>query len=192
MLRRRREDDRLAALRLARAARPERRPDRRVAGPLVQRTRLAEGRDAGHHEARIDRVQCLPAETPALQDTRAEVFENDVAVRDQPANDVLSLRQMQIERHELLVAVVDREPVRAAVLGRPQAPQVVTAAGYLGLDHLGAELGHQRAAEWAGDHLGELEHPDSVEWAARLCHGAAVYLFGPASAIGAQRASAPP
>src|SRR5262249_51797126 len=64
-----------------------------------------------------------------------------------------------------------------------EAPQVVPPARHLGLDHLGAELGHQHAAERTGDDLGELEHTDSLEWAAGLCHGAGVYLFGTASAI---------
>ena len=84
-------------------------------------------------------------------------------VGHEPADDVLALRQVEVERHELLVPVVDGEPVRAAVLGRAEAPEVVAPAGHLGLDHLGAELGHQRAAERAGDDLGELEHADSVE-----------------------------
>ena len=60
----------------------------------------------------------------------------------------------------------------AAVLGRAEAPEIVAPAGHLGLDHLGAELGHQRAAERTGDDLGELEHTDSLERAAGLCHGA--------------------
>src|SRR5436309_1166957 len=126
---------------------------------------------------------------PPGQHARAEVLEDDIAVRDQPPDDVLSLWQMQIERHELLVAIVDGEPVRAAVLGRAETPEVVTAAGHLGLDHLGAELGHQRAAERAGDHLGELEHPDSLQRSSGLCHGAAVYPVEAASAIGARASS---
>src|SRR5262249_62373424 len=140
--------------------------------------------DARHHQARVDRVQRLPAEAPAFEHTRAKVLEDDVAVRDQPPHDVLPLRQVQIERHQLLVAVADREPVLATVLARAEAPQIVAAAGHLGLDHLGPELGHQRAAERTGDDLGELEHADAFERAAGLCHGAAVYLFDAASAIG--------
>jgi hypothetical protein len=96
---------------------------------------------------------------------------------------------VQVERHELLVPVVDREPVRAAVLGRAEAPEVVAPPGHLGLDHLGTEFGHQCAAERAGDDLGELEHADSLQRAAGLGHGAAVYLFGAASAIGARASS---
>jgi hypothetical protein len=142
---------------------PERRSDRRVARPLIQRARLTERGDARHDQTRVDRVQRLPPEAPALEDAGPKVLENDVAPGHQPANDVLSLRRVQVEGHELLVPVVDGEPVRAAVLRRAEASEVVAPAGHLGLDHLGPELGHERAAERAGDHLSELEHPDSVQ-----------------------------
>src|SRR5262249_11758864 len=54
-----------------------------------------------------------------------------------------------------------------------------------GLDHLRAELGHQRAAERTGNHLGELEHADAFQRKSGLCHGAGVYLFAANCAIGA-------
>src|SRR3989442_14830058 len=117
-------------------------------------------------QTRVDRVQRLPPEAPALEDAGPKVLENDVAPGHQPANDVLSLWRVQVEGHELLVPVVDGEPVRAAILRRAEAPEVVAPAGHLGLDHLGPELGHERAAERAGDHLRELEHPDSVQGSA--------------------------
>src|SRR5439155_689986 len=50
-------------------------------------------------------------------------------------------------------------------------------------------LGHPRAADRAGDHLGELEHPDSLQRSSGLCHGAAVYPVEAASAIGARASS---
>src|SRR5207302_9280533 len=76
-----------------------------------------------------------------------------------------------------------------AVLSRAQTPEAVTEAGNLGIDQPGAEIGHQRAAERAGDHLGELERPDSLQRSPRLCHGAAVYPVEAASAIGARASS---
>ena len=144
----------------------EGRSDRRVAGPLVQGPGLAEGGDARHDQTRVDRVERVPSEAPALEDAGAEVLEDDVALRHQPADDILPLRRVQVEGHELLVPVVDSEPVRAAVLRRAEAPEVVAPARHLGLDHLGPELRHERAAERARDHLSELEHPDSVEGSA--------------------------
>ena len=140
----------------------ERRADRRVAGPLVERSGLAEGGDARHDQPRVDRVERLPAEPPALQHARPEILEDDVALGDQPSDDVLAFRDVEVEGHELLVPVIDGEPVRAAVFGGPETPEVVAPPRHLGLDHLGAELRHERAAEGAGDDLGELEDPDSV------------------------------
>ena len=126
-------------------------------------------------------MERVPSEAPALENAGPEVLEHHVALGHEPADDLLPLRRVQIERHQLLVPVVDGEPVGAAVLDRSEPPQVVAAAGNLGLDHLGAELRHQRAAERTGDHLGELEDADSLERQAGLCHGAAVYQTGPAT-----------
>src|SRR5687767_10662560 len=79
---------------------PEGRRDRRESRPLVEGARLAEGRDARHHQTRIDRVERLPAEPPALEHARAEVLEHDVAARDETPNDLLPLRRSHVERHE--------------------------------------------------------------------------------------------
>ena len=75
-----------------------------------------------------------------------------------------------VERQQLLVPVVDGEPVGVPALRRPQPTKIVAAAGHLGLDHLGAELGHERAAERAGDNLRELEHADAFERSAGSGH----------------------
>src|SRR2546428_8343541 len=66
---------------------PERRSDRRVARPLIQTARLSERGDARHDQTRVDRVQRLPPEAPALEDAGPKVLENDVAPGHQPAND---------------------------------------------------------------------------------------------------------
>ena len=98
----------------------EGRADRRVAGSLAQRTRLPERGDARHDQAWIQRVQRVPAQAPFLQHARAEVLEHDVDLRHQTTHDLLALRRAQVERHEFLVAIVDREPVRDAVLARSE------------------------------------------------------------------------
>src|SRR5262249_51888470 len=87
----------------------------------------------------------------------------DVAVTHEPADDVLALRRVQVERHELLVAVVGGEPVAAAVFAGTEAPEVVTPSRHLRLDHLGPELRHEHSTEGTGDHLGQFEHPDAIE-----------------------------
>src|SRR5262249_20735080 len=70
----------------------EGRGDGRIARALIERAGLAEGGDPRHHQTRIDRVKRLPAEPPALEDTGAKVFQDDVAMGDEPSHDVLALR----------------------------------------------------------------------------------------------------
>src|SRR5207248_3080080 len=138
----------------------EGRADGGVAGPLAQRARLAERGDARQDQARVERAQRLPAEAPLFQHARAKVLEHDVDPRNEAPHVLLSLRRAEIQRHQLLVPVVDSEPVGDAVLARAEAAEVVALARHLRLDDLGAELGHERAAERARDHLGQLQHPD--------------------------------
>ena len=72
----------------------------------------------------------------------------------------------EVERHAPLAAVERR---KEAVPMAPRRAGVV-AGGRLDLDHLGAELaGH--AAGRAHHHMGDLDHPDAVEWQAWLRHG---------------------
>ena len=52
----------------------------------------------------------------------------------------------------------------------PQPAEVIATARHLGLDDLGAEFGHQGAAERTGHDLGELENPDTVERAGAIGH----------------------
>ena len=80
-------------------------------------------------------------------------------------------RRVQVERDHLLAAVVLGEPVVDAVFRGPEPAQVVALAGQLGLDHLGAELGHERAAKGPGDDLGQLEHADAGERQGAIGHG---------------------
>ena len=108
-------------------------------------------------------MKLLPPEAPLFENAGTEVLEHDVRVPHELAHDVLPPRQVQVERHQLLVAVVDGEPVRLALFGGAEAAQIVAAAGHLGLDHLGAELGHERAAERAGHDLRQLQHADAFQ-----------------------------
>jgi hypothetical protein len=41
-----------------------------------------------------------------------------------------------IECHQLLVPIVDREPIRATVFDRTEAPEIVAPAGHLRVDVL--------------------------------------------------------
>jgi hypothetical protein len=126
------------------------------------RPRLAEGRDAGHDQSRVETAEILPAQVPALQCPRPKVLGHHIDARHQLADDVLPFGVMQVEGHDPLVAILHRPPVADIFLRRPHAPHIVAAPGHLDLDHLGAELGHQRAAEWPGDDLRQLQDPNAV------------------------------
>src|SRR5262249_52432574 len=132
--------------------------DRGEAGAVAQRPGLAKGGDARHDQRRAKLAELLPAESPGLEHAGPEILDDDIAQRDQAANQVLSFRLAGVERHDLLAAVVDGVPVVDAVFRGPEPAEIVALAGQLGLDHLGPEFGHERAAEWAGDDLRQLEH----------------------------------
>ena len=139
------------------------RADGSIPGPLIEWPRLAEGGDPRHHQPRVDRVEHLPAEPPPLEDPGAEVLEDDVARGHEATGDFLTLGSVKVERDELFVPIVGGKPVVTPVLGGTETPQVVTAARHLGLDHLGAELGHEHTAEGTGHHLGQLEDAYSLK-----------------------------
>src|SRR5207244_5602769 len=110
------------------------------------------------------------SEAPRLQHAGTEILEHHVAEWDELLHDLLSLRLVEIERHHLLAAIVDRKPVRRAVLTGTHAAEIVAASRHLGLDDFGAELRHQGAAERTGDDLREFEHADAVERPPSLRH----------------------
>ena len=87
------------------------RPDGSVAGPLIEGPRLAKSRHTRHHQPRVDRVEHLPAEPPSLEDARAEVLEDDIALGHEAAGDFLALGSVKVERDELLVPIVGGKPV---------------------------------------------------------------------------------
>src|SRR5262249_21606778 len=145
--------------------------DGREARALAQWPRLAEGGDARHDQRRPELAEILPAEPPGLEDAGPEVLDDHVAHRHEAAHDLLPLRRVQIEGDDLLASVVDGPPVVGAVLGGAETAEVVALAGQLRLDHLGAELGHESAAERAGHDLRQLEDADARERQGAIRHG---------------------
>ena len=65
--------------------------DRAEPGPRRVRAGLAEAGDAGEHDPRVDPGQHVVAEVPAFQRAGAEVLDQHVADRDQPADRLLAL-----------------------------------------------------------------------------------------------------
>ena len=110
---------------------------------------LAVAGNARVDQARITLLEAFRAQAPVFQGAGAEVFDQHVAVVDQPRRQLAAGVALQVQRHRALVAAQAAPPERGAgvVQGAPAANRV--AAGRLHLDHLGAEIGQQGAGEGA-------------------------------------------
>ena len=94
-----------------------RRRDAAEPRPLAVRARLAEGRDAHHHQPRVHRAQLVPAEPPPFHRARAEVLGQHVRAAGQPLDERLAIRLAQVAGDRLLVARLDEPPVREPLAG---------------------------------------------------------------------------
>ena len=145
-------------------------------GPLGQRTRLPEGRDAGDDEVRVGFVEHLGAQAPPFQRARPEVFQQDVRFGNERQHGLLAGFGPEVQHHRLLVAVDG--PVQHGGIALVQAPvaQLVTGSGPFHLDHFGTEVGEQPAGGGRGDVVPELQDADSLQGRdGCLCH--VVLLF---------------
>jgi hypothetical protein len=86
--------------------------------------------------------------------------------RDQLLRDPLTLGPRDIQRDRALVAVHTdeiRTLLRTRHVGRGEAARVVTGAGALDLDHVGAEIGQHLRAGRSGQHARQVEHAQSTQ-----------------------------
>ena len=107
------------------------------------------------------------AEPKPLHDAGTKILDDDVGCADQPSKGGTALGCFQVERDRTLAGVLREEGGAHAAaielgIGAELARQVAR-AGHLDLDHLGAELRQLIATEWAGEHVGQIEHPRTRE-----------------------------
>src|SRR5262249_51848009 len=121
------------------------------AGSITVRTVLPVDRRARQHELRVQWLEHVVAETPALERSPLEVLDDQVGERDHLLEELLSARLSQIERDRLLVPSLDRPEERVAVDERPDRAHEVALAGELDLPDLGTEVGEQRRRERRAD-----------------------------------------
>ena len=146
---------------------------------------LAVAGDANHDQVRVDRAQVVPAQAPPFERPGPEVLDHDVGRGGQRHEKPLPCWPAKVERDRLLFAG-DEWPVQAdaLVLAAPAAHRVAC-TGRLDLDHFGAVVGEQVAAERAADHLAGLDDTRPAQSAAARrhadsdCHGW-VFQRGPA------------
>ena len=107
---------------------------------VLHRARLAEAREAHHHQLGVEGVQGFPAQAEFLQHAWAEVFDQDVGVGQQLLEDRQPLRVLEVEGQRLLVARLHEPPQRSAFIQLAPFAQRVAAVRGFDLDHLGAEF----------------------------------------------------
>ena len=137
---------------------------------LRVRAVLAEGRDADHHQSR---VELGGAEAPAFQRAGSEVLADDVAAAGQPLQEVAAGGLAQVEGHAAAAPSLDRPEQRVAVDERADLPHEVAGAGLLDLDDVGALLAEEPGAERRRDAGAQVEHPQTLERPAHFDAGAA-------------------
>jgi hypothetical protein len=142
--------------------------------PARPRSAACHRRHVDDDDAGVDAPHDLVADPPALELVAAEVADDAVADRRQPAQERAPLGVAEVERAGALarvrvLEVAARLRVRVRVAGqdaverRAVGARHVHPAGGLDLDHVGAEVGQQPRAERSGDDPGEVEQADARE-----------------------------
>ena len=150
--------------------------DRAEARLVLVGAGLAEARQAHHHQARVQRVEDIPAQAELFQYAGAEVLDQDVGIAEQAFQDRLALGVLEIEGQGFLVACLNEPPQRGAFVELAPLAQWVAAVGRLDLDHFGAELGADPRGERAGDQGAELDHLQAGQRFGRMFHAVSVRL----------------
>ena len=135
-----------------------------VEGEVVLiRAALAEAFDLGVDQPRVQRVQLVPAEAELLDRAGRHVLDEDIGLRRHLLDQREPARRFEVDRHRLLVGVVDHEIIGVGTglrAGTENAPGFA-ALRVFHLDDLGAELGQHLGAGRTGLELRQVEHPHS-------------------------------
>ena len=142
-----------------------------VTGTVGIRPGLTETGDRAVNDARIDGLERGVVQAVARHVADLEVLDKHIAVQRQFANQGLAGRLRNVTGHRALVAVGAQVVggfarfCAAAVVqkGRAPAARVVTSAGALDLDDIGAQVGQGLGAPRAGEYAGEVENADALE-----------------------------
>jgi hypothetical protein len=139
--------------------------DQVEAGPFRPGPGLAEARDAGINEARVAGAERRVVDPEARRDARPIVLDDDVGAGGEPAEELETGGALQVQRDRALVAVhVDEaEAVVALQLEAHRLARLVAAVRRFDLDHVGAHVAEQHAAEGPGHHLAEVENAEPAE-----------------------------
>ena len=136
------------------------------AGAVSIGTCLAEARDAGINDARIDRLQAFVVYAKPMLHPRPHVLDDDVGALHQLFEDREALRRLEIERQRFLVAL-QIEPVRAEATAE-NILVLLRSHGRLDTDDLGAPVCEMAAGSRARTGDGEFNHREARERKGRV------------------------
>src|SRR5262249_33034427 len=131
-----------------------------VARPVGVGPGLAEARDAGVDQPRVQGGQVLVVDAEPLLHAGPEVLDEDVGARNEPEQNVVAFRPREVEQDALLTSM--------EVDGVEWHAGAVHLARTLHTDHLGAEVGEETGTGRTGADLGEVEDADVREGHERL------------------------
>jgi hypothetical protein len=140
-----------------------------VARSVLERPTRPVAGDRDMDQPRVQPDQPGVGQAEPLRRGRREVLQQHVAAADQALEDRLALRRLQVQGQAALAAV-GAEEIGSAPVHHRRPAAVLVAGEVLDLDHLGAEVGEELAAGWAGQHAAEVEDPGP----AQRRHGRAV------------------
>ena len=132
-------------------------------GAVTVRATLAVTAHAQHDQPRVQPLQGVRPQAPALHGAGAKVLYHHIAFGGQPAHDVLRLTLPQVQRQRALVARLHLPPDRGAVLEQAPLAQRITRAGRLDLDDLGPEVRQRLGRKRPGNQLAEFQHLETVQ-----------------------------
>ena len=118
---------------------------------------LAEGRDAGIDQPRVDRSQRLISEAEPFLHVGPKILHQHVCLLDHAVENVAAFLAAQVERHATLVAVLVLE-VRLVPAG-----DIARIAGALDADDIGAPIRKLAHAHGPRARVGEIEHDQVLQ-----------------------------
>ena len=138
-----------------------------VGGLAAARPVLAEGRERGVDQPRIDGGERLVAEPQRLERAGPVVLHEHISGGDQLLEDLAIAGLLQVERDRALVGGLRQEGgAHVAAVERlvgAGAAALVGIVGMLDLDHVGAQHGELIGRERPRQHVGHVDHPDALE-----------------------------
>ena len=123
----------------------------------------AEALDGSHYHARVDLLHPLPSEPEPVQNPRAEVLHEHVALLHQPGEDLLSALVLEVHRDRALVAVEHGEVEAVGVRDIAQLLAGGVPEGRLQLDHVRPHERQQLAGGGPRLDVSHVQNADAVE-----------------------------